>query len=118
MAAPSSRTADVRARRARAVAALIAQGWKPPPLRTEQTDALLDDMQRMGSDRRHTFDLTGREVQHLKLASKGLTEDLMAKVIGLSPDTVKHRSKAIRRKLGAKSTTHAVAIALREGIIE
>lgn len=40
-----------------------------------------------------------------------------AKSLGLSSHTVRDQLKAARRKLGARNTTHAVAISIRNGLI-
>ena len=113
---PNSRSPDVRARRAWAVRALIEMGWRPPVPKTEQTQALLDDMRTMNP--LNTLELAPREIQHLRLAATGISEAVMAEALGLSPLTIQSRGKKLRRKLGAKNTTEAVAIAIREGVIE
>jgi len=42
---------------------------------------------------------------------------IAARAIGLTPHTLSDQLKMARRKLGAKNTTHAVAIAIRQGLI-
>lgn len=37
--------------------------------------------------------------------------------LGISPHTVKTHTKSVREKLGAVTTTQAVALALRQGLI-
>lgn len=63
-------------------------------------------------------DLTDREKDVLALAACGLTADEIADEIHLSADTVKKHSKAMRRKLGARNTTHAVTLAIAHGIFD
>lgn len=56
-----------------------------------------------------------REVLHH--LSYGYTEQQTADRMGVQLSTVKFHTKAIRLKLGARNTPHAVAIALTEGLI-
>lgn len=61
--------------------------------------------------------LSDRELEVLEAAANGRT----AVAIGLehhrATSTVKHQLSNARRKLGAATTAHAVAIAFREGFI-
>jgi DNA-binding CsgD family transcriptional regulator len=63
-------------------------------------------------------DLTATEVEILRWASHGLTDQMTAEAMGRSLDTVKNSGRAARAKLAAKNTAHAVAIALRLGLID
>jgi len=54
----------------------------------------------------------------LKHASHGLTVRMTAELLGLTDQTVTSELKGARLVLGAKNTTHAVALALRAGLIE
>jgi DNA-binding CsgD family transcriptional regulator len=49
--------------------------------------------------------------------SRGLTKAEAGRVLFIEESTVKSTMKRISRKLGARNVTHAVAIALREGMI-
>ena len=62
--------------------------------------------------------LTAREREVLSLLARGLTEREVADELVLSPETVKTHQRTIQRKLVARNRTHAVAIAIREGIID
>jgi len=62
-------------------------------------------------------DLTDREVEILRLVSKGLRNKEIARVIGRSDGTVKVHLKNILDKLGVADRTEAVTIALQRGII-
>ena len=62
--------------------------------------------------------LTSREVQVLALASTGDTYGEIADKLGLAPDTVKMHVVRARMKLGARDRAHAVALALRAGLIK
>jgi DNA-binding CsgD family transcriptional regulator len=61
--------------------------------------------------------LTARELEVLMLASQGLTTPKIAVHLTLSPWTVKTHLEHIRHKLKASDRTHAVAIALRAGMM-
>jgi DNA-binding CsgD family transcriptional regulator len=61
--------------------------------------------------------LSAREAEVLSLAADGLTNQQIAKRLGLGEETVKTHLKRITRKLGAYNRAHCVAIALRLEII-
>ena len=61
--------------------------------------------------------LTVAEGRALQLLSYGLTVPMAAELLGLSPQTVKDQVKTARLRLGAKTATQAVAIAIRTGVI-
>lgn len=61
--------------------------------------------------------LTPREVSVLGLLAKGRTNDQAGRDLGISPETVQTHVHNAMRKLGADSRTHAVAVALRLGMI-
>jgi DNA-binding CsgD family transcriptional regulator len=67
--------------------------------------------------REPTARLTDRELDVLRAASVGLERRAVADLYGISPETVKMHSTAARRRLRAKNTTHAVAIAIRAGLL-
>jgi len=54
----------------------------------------------------------------LALAAGGCTSRDIARQLGLKVRTVRHHLAEARRRLGAKSTTQAVAIAVARGLIE
>lgn len=62
--------------------------------------------------------LSMREHQILQAAANGESSKLVAARLGLSKETVDGYAKVARQKLFAKSRTHAVAIAMRKGLIE
>jgi len=64
-----------------------------------------------------TCDLTPPEVMALRLASHGLTAAMIADERGVSEQTVRTQLANARVKLAAKTTTHAVAVAMRHGLI-
>lgn len=65
-----------------------------------------------------TVKLSPREHQALQGAANGESSKVIAHRLGLSKETVDGYTKIARQKLFAKSRTHAVAIALRSGLIK
>lgn len=61
--------------------------------------------------------LTPREIEVLSFVARGFGNKEVGDVLGTAPGTVKAHVQSILSKLGAKDRTHAVAIALRRGII-
>lgn len=61
--------------------------------------------------------LTPREIEVLSFVARGLGNKEVGDVLGTAPGTVKAHVQSILSKLGAKDRTHAVAIAIRRGII-
>ncbi|MBL7406055.1 helix-turn-helix domain-containing protein, partial [Escherichia coli] len=53
----------------------------------------------------------------LLAAAEGQSAKQAARSIDLTPRTVQHHHEEARRRLGARSLTHAVALALRDGMI-
>jgi DNA-binding NarL/FixJ family response regulator len=62
--------------------------------------------------------LSEREREILQLLAEGFHTEEVARRIGLSVETVKSDTKRVIIKLQADTRTHAVAIALRQAIIE
>lgn len=63
-------------------------------------------------------ELTPRETQVLTHVARGEANRDVAVALGIAEETVKAHMKSILAKLMANDRTHAVAIALRRGIIE
>ena len=63
-------------------------------------------------------ELTPRETQVLTHVARGEANRDVATALGIAEETVKAHMKSILAKLQANDRTHAVAIALRRGIIE
>jgi DNA-binding NarL/FixJ family response regulator len=61
--------------------------------------------------------LTRRELEVLQLIADGLSNKEIATRLCLSTETVKSHVCALFSKLGANSRAHAVAIALRQGLL-
>ncbi len=62
--------------------------------------------------------LSEREREILQLLAEGLHTEEVARRIGLSPETVKSDTRRAITKLEADGRVHAVAIALRQALIE
>jgi two-component system, NarL family, response regulator len=62
--------------------------------------------------------LTRRQRQILQLLADGESTTVAARQLDLSEETVKTHTKAVLVRLGAKNRTHAVAIAVRECLID
>lgn len=62
--------------------------------------------------------LSTREFDILALLVEGLEYDDIARSLHLAPDTVKAHVSKVLQKLGARSRTHAAALALRGGLID
>jgi DNA-binding NarL/FixJ family response regulator len=62
--------------------------------------------------------LTGRQRQILQLLANGESTTVAARELGLSEETVKSHIKTALARLGARNRTHAVAIALRECLVD
>jgi len=62
--------------------------------------------------------LTRRQLQILQLLADGESTTAASRVLGLSEETVKTHTKNVLARLEARNRTHAVAIALRESLIE
>lgn len=78
----------------------------------------LDGTMAEGSPNGEGPHLTAVERRVLALAAEGKVSKQIARELGLSPLTVKNHLSRIRNRLGAFTTTQAVGIALRTGLIE
>jgi DNA-binding NarL/FixJ family response regulator len=62
--------------------------------------------------------LTPRETDVLRLVAKGNANKAIGARLSLTEETVKSHIRSVLAKLGANDRTHAVAIAVKRGIIE
>ncbi|HET7571220.1 MAG TPA: response regulator transcription factor [Gaiellaceae bacterium] len=62
-------------------------------------------------------ELSEREREVLRMLAEGSTYAEIGSQLFLSPDTVRAHAQRAMTKLGARTRTHAVAVALREGVI-
>jgi len=63
-------------------------------------------------------DLTGRELEVLQHLVGGRRNRDIGDLLFISEDTVKAHMRHIMEKLGARDRTHAIAIAVRRGIMQ
>lgn len=61
--------------------------------------------------------LTRRELEVLECAVEGLTYPETAERLGIRETTVKHYSQTMRIKIGARTITHAAALAVKRDLI-
>jgi DNA-binding NarL/FixJ family response regulator len=62
--------------------------------------------------------LSHREVQVLGEIGAGSTTRLVAATMGISPKTVENHKQRIFAKLGVQNQAHAVAVAMRQGLLQ
>ena len=74
-------------------------------------------IQRQFSDRVDRVPLTARELEILKLLSRGLTNREIANVFGISANTVKNHVNSVLAKLEVADRTEAVSFCLARGIV-
>lgn len=105
-----------------------AQGYllkdMPPPEMVKAIRAVADgstyfprEIQKQYELRQATADLSPRELETLGLIVKGLSNPDIARVLGISPNSVKMHLKHVFAKLGAQDRAEAAAIAIRRGIL-
>ena len=68
--------------------------------------------------RKHSRELTERELEALRLAAQGKSSKEMVEGLRISKKTMDGRLHSAVHKLGARNRTHAVALALRNKLIE
>lgn len=61
--------------------------------------------------------LTKKQGDILELLAQGCTNEEIGKALAILPQTVKNHVSGLLRRLHAKNRAHAVAIAVRKGII-
>jgi LuxR family transcriptional regulator, maltose regulon positive regulatory protein len=61
--------------------------------------------------------LTARQHSVLRLIAQGQTTGEIASQLGVTPNTVRDHIRLILAKLHARDRAHAVAIAMREGLL-
>jgi DNA-binding NarL/FixJ family response regulator len=62
--------------------------------------------------------LSVRQREVLSFVARGYTSSQIANELYLSPETIRTHARNILEALGARSRAHAVAIGLRDGLIE
>lgn len=62
--------------------------------------------------------LTARELEALSRVADGMSQDEIARELGIGTETVRTHLRKARERLGAATKTEAVAAALRQGLIK
>ena len=71
-----------------------------------------------GPSEKYRASVTAREMEVLRLVADGFTNPQISERLSISLSTVNHHVHNILDKLGAKTRTEAVAIAVREGLVD
>ena len=110
------------------VHAFIRAGWNPPTPSSRIAERILDDLEGVdagegrnsahGNHGRSSAVLSPRQRTALTLTAVGMTGPKAAEAMDVSHETVKSHLKEARHRLGASTVAHAVAIALRQELIE
>ena len=87
-------------------------------LQAEVTKPLLKRLAADAKAQGHKSALTSREIQILAQLAEGQSNKVIAGSLTIAEDTVKQHLKSLYEKLGATDRAHAVAIALRQRLIE
>jgi DNA-binding NarL/FixJ family response regulator len=82
-----------------------------------EAETFVDPAAAPGGDRANS-PLTRRQRQILQLFADGHSTERAATALGVSPETIRTHAKALLGRLSARDRAHAVAIALRGGLIE
>lgn len=90
-----------------AIAAMILQQWRS----ARDTDVGRDDL------RSNDSTMTSREMDVLEVLARGLPTKSIARELGVSPKTVEAHTSKLYSKLGARTRTQAVSIALSRGLL-
>lgn len=95
--------------------------------RTEIVDAIRSVMtggQVMSNEIRHTIEnisampeMSPRQIEILNLVAKGFSNKEIAKIVGISPETVKEHVANIFSRIGASSRAEAATLAVNLGLI-
>jgi DNA-binding NarL/FixJ family response regulator len=87
-------------------------GWIDPTLQTDVIKLL-----QKGDSQRVSKEMTAQEIEVLRFAAEGLTNQEIAERTRQSVETVKLRLRRSFQKLGATDRANAVALAVRQGLI-
>jgi len=95
------------------VRAFVRAGWNPPRPSDRVAHRIIEDIASVQPNAK--LGLAPQERTALRLASEGLTVQQTADVMGIGFEAAKDYLARARRRLGARNTPHAVALALRNG---
>jgi DNA-binding CsgD family transcriptional regulator len=77
----------------------------------------MKNLARPGYVRPVELPVTPRMLDYLRAAAAGLTREETATHLWVTVETAKNMRKTVIRRLGARNTTHAVAIAYEKGLL-
>lgn len=105
---------------------IVEELWPDPDRRDDALVRCLIDVYQAEDEpnrddyrrKRQPGQLTETETRYLRDLSHGLDMGDIARLYSVRLDTVRDAFRRVRRVLGAKSREHAVAIALRQGLIK
>lgn len=97
------------------VQAFLRAGWRPPTPTDRVADRIIKDIEQQPPNA--SLDLSVRELEVLSMYANGGNETSIAADLGISRSTVKEHTREARRRLGAKTTTQAVALAVATDLI-
>jgi DNA-binding NarL/FixJ family response regulator len=95
----------------------VANGQVPVPVRM-RTYLLVRARSSTGNGRTPAPNLTGREIDVLRLLADGLTNRQIARQLSISENGVKRHVSNVLNKLNCPNRAQAVARALREGLLD
>ena len=75
-------------------------------------------MQSVGMTRNGSQPLTPRERQIVEMLAAGATGEQIAQELVLSPETVQKHVHNAKRKIGAATRAHLIALAMTQGLID
>ena len=81
----------------------------------EEVDLELDQVDLKHEEVPEGAELTEREREVLTLLALGETNQTIAKQLNLSPETIRAHTRSARDRLGARSRSHALVLAMRQG---
>lgn len=84
----------------------------------QELDVLIGESATPGGETEKGPRLTAREAEVLSLLALGNSNKEIAEMLNLSPETVRSYTRTARFRLGAKSRSQAIAMALRSGQLD
>lgn len=93
---------------------LLAKGWSPPNRIPDRAlDRLTESMARVRVNQ--SLALTQHELELLEAVANGSTIRQASALLGPAAETLKKRMMILRRKMAARTSEHAVALAVARG---
>ena len=95
----------------------VAQAAATPRAGRTSVPGVTPRGRRRGRAAQQALNLSDAQTRILRLIARGLSNEEIARAVGLSPHTVKEYVSVISRSLGAKNRAHAVALAIDLGLM-